>query len=184
MQSSSFRRPPSPSDTCAAEGPAAEDLLFRLRWPDGPVCPFCGGRFVYALSGSRNRHNRFKCGGCRRQFTLTKSTILENSRLPLSCWVAAAELLTSRPDPPPLLELERHLGVGRTGARNLLSRLAYAARRLPLEAMLRHDAAGHAVPSFAHLGRDALLAALLATPAPTDRNTHDTNGVTEEPSAP
>lgn len=153
-------RSPAPSPS-----PTVEALFVRLRWPHGPACPFCGTAGVYGLEGGRTPRRRFKCAACRRQFTVTKSTILENSRLSLDVWFRAARVLTSLDGPPSVAVLEERLEVGRTAARNLLERVRYAARRQPLRTKLRDP--DLRTPSFGHMTSEALLIALLATPAPT-----------------
>ena len=73
---------------------AAFDELERIVWPQGPVCPFCGnmGR-MYKLHGVKSkpskknpegivRNGLRKCGECRRQFTVRKGTIFEDSPIP------------------------------------------------------------------------------------------------------
>lgn len=81
--------------------------LERILWPDGPVCPHCGGMDrVYALKGVRTkpskknpegvvRHGLKKCGHCRKQFTVRVGTIFEDSHAPLHKWFQAIHLLAS-----------------------------------------------------------------------------------------
>src|SRR5438046_2227933 len=70
--------------------------LESIRWPDGPVCPHCGsaqtdGRKHYWLANQ----NRWKCYGCRKQFTVTVATIFESSHIKLNKWLLAFYLLCS-----------------------------------------------------------------------------------------
>ena len=86
---------------------AAFAELERLMWPDGPVCPHCGGMDrVYALKGVRSkpskkspegveRHGLKKCGHCRKQFTVRVGTIFEDSHAPLHKWFQAIRLMVS-----------------------------------------------------------------------------------------
>lgn len=77
--------------------------------------------------------------------------------------------LTTMAGEPTVAALEHGVGLGRTAARNVLSRLDYAARRQPLGARLPRAADGRRPRLvFSHLDPHTLLAALLATPAPTD----------------
>ena len=74
-------------------------------WPEGPVCPHCGGNErIYALKDVRSkpskknpqgviRHGLKKCGHCRKQFTVRLGTVFESSHIPLHLWFQAAHLL-------------------------------------------------------------------------------------------
>ncbi len=86
---------------------AAFDYVESMLWPDGPVCPHCGGMDkAYALKGVRSkpskknpegieRHGLYKCGHCRKQFTVRIGTIFEESKLPLHIWLQAIHLMCS-----------------------------------------------------------------------------------------
>jgi transposase-like protein len=102
---------------------AAFDELERIVWPNGPVCPFCGsmGR-MYSLTGIRSkpskkhpegiaRHGLRKCGECRKQFTVRKGTIFEDSPVTLHVWFQAAYLLCVSKKGISSNQLSRTLGV-------------------------------------------------------------------------
>ena len=61
---------------------AAREYLEAIRWPDGPVCPHCGGteRNV-KLQGESHRPGLLFCGDCRTQFTVTVGTVFERSKV-------------------------------------------------------------------------------------------------------
>lgn len=79
----------------------------EMLWPDGPVCPHCGVvDRAYRLEGVRTkpskknpegkeRHGLWKCRECRKQFTVRKSTIFEESHLPPHLWLQAIHLMVS-----------------------------------------------------------------------------------------
>jgi hypothetical protein len=93
---------------------AAREYLEKLRWPDGTVCTGCGviGE-SYKLrrsektkeeviemirAGKRIRKTPqgvWKCRGCKKQFTVTVGTIVEDSHIPLHKWLLAIHLMTS-----------------------------------------------------------------------------------------
>ena len=60
---------------------AAFAKLESIIWPNGPVCPHCGGiGRAYALNGVKDKKGRVrlglkKCGQCRGQFTVRKNTV-------------------------------------------------------------------------------------------------------------
>lgn len=86
---------------------AAFKKVEALLWPEGPVCPYCGGKDrIYVLEGVRSkpskknpegilRHGLKKCGHCRKQFTVRVNTIFESSHIPLHKWLQAIHLLCS-----------------------------------------------------------------------------------------
>ena len=61
--------------------------LERIRWPDGViVCSHCGSsRKIHRVT----RGHLYKCADCKKQFSVRKGTIFEESRLPLRKWFAA-----------------------------------------------------------------------------------------------
>jgi transposase-like protein len=65
------------------------ELLERLRWPDGVVCPRCKDARVSRLK----EYARYECVGCEYQFTVTSGTVFHDSHLPLPIWFLAVLLL-------------------------------------------------------------------------------------------
>ena len=64
-------------------------LLERLRWPEGVMCPRCKDIRVSRLKD----YARYECVGCEYQFTVTSGTIFHDSHLPLPIWFLATLLL-------------------------------------------------------------------------------------------
>lgn len=108
----------------------------RLRWGDEPTCPRCGDDDVYKVrsrSGGRGRHYRWCCRACRKQYTVRKGTVMEESRLPLrvwcyACWAASRADVGISP-----LQLARHARITARSARYLLSRIGHAMERSAAE---------------------------------------------------
>jgi transposase-like protein len=104
---------------------AARALLERLRWPEGPQCPRCGGHKpdVFLIGGEKHSHREglYQCKRCRRSFSVTVGTPLERLRIPLSTWVRAAHAFSYGPprsrrwsegdSKPTLLEIQHKLDV-------------------------------------------------------------------------
>jgi len=88
---------------------ACRQYLSACRWPDGFVCPACGNRRAYELVGQR----RWQCAACRRQVSLTASTILHNTKTPLTVWFCAAYLMTTDKRGVSALLLQRQLALPR-----------------------------------------------------------------------
>lgn len=84
-------------------------------WPNGPVCPHCGGyEKIYAIKANTAKRVRYglkKCGQCRQQFTVKVGTIFEQSHVPLNLWLQAMYLLCSSKKGISTQQLHRTLGV-------------------------------------------------------------------------
>ena len=73
---------------------AAFQQLEATLWPQGPVCPRCGGMDrITAVKGARMGLRR--CGPCKRQFTVTVGTVFESSHVKLHMWLQAVYLMCS-----------------------------------------------------------------------------------------
>ncbi len=90
----------------------AREHLESIRWPNGAVCPHCGGcERVMKLQGKSTRKGVHKCGDCRKQFTVTVGTVYERSHIPLNKWVMATHLMCSSKKGISAHQLHRSLGV-------------------------------------------------------------------------
>lgn len=70
---------------CSEEVCARE--LYRIRWPNGFVCPACG--HAQATVIRTRRLPLFACRRCRHQTSLTAGTVMEKSKTSLSQWFQA-----------------------------------------------------------------------------------------------
>lgn len=82
------------------------DYVEWLRWPDGFVCPHCGGM------GQRGTDGLWRCSGCRRRVSVTSGTVFDKTRTPLTVWFEAAWLMTVPKNGVSALTLSRVLPVG------------------------------------------------------------------------
>jgi hypothetical protein len=83
--------------------------LQAARWPQGFVCPKCGG--AARTSFLRQGLPYWECAGCAYQCSLICGTVFESSKLALSRWFLAMQLLTQSKNNVSALELMRQLGV-------------------------------------------------------------------------
>jgi transposase-like protein len=104
---------------------AARVHLESLLWPYGPTCPRCGvtGDRITKLQGKSTRPGVYKCKDCRKPFTVTVGTVMERSKIPLSKWVLAAQLMASSKKGMSALQLQRMLGTNYETAWFLFHRL-------------------------------------------------------------
>ena len=96
---------------------ACIDHLVKTRWPDGVECPTCQSRKIWTCK------KRFRCGSCKRDFSVRTGTIYESSPLSLRKWFAAMWLLSSSPKGISSCQLAREIGVTQKTAWFVLGRL-------------------------------------------------------------
>lgn len=130
---------------------AAFVALEKIMWPDGkpPHCPHCGveghcNRLAVQRSKPSKRnpegkpvHGLWKCYACRKQFTVRKNTVFEESRLELHQWFQAAFLMCSSKKGVSSNQLHRTLGCTLKTAWFVSHRLREAMRdgRMPMPPM-------------------------------------------------
>jgi len=86
---------------------ACRDFLFRLRWPDGFICPRCNnsGQWV-------DGKGRIICKGCRWHTTVMVGTVFQDTHQPLTVWMRAMWWMTNQKTGLSGLGLQRLLGLG------------------------------------------------------------------------
>jgi transposase-like protein len=90
----------------------ARQHLEALQWPHGPVCPHCGVvNEATQLQGKSTRPGVWKCRPCQKPFSVTVGTVFERSKIPLTKWLLATELLTSSKKGISAHQVHRMLGV-------------------------------------------------------------------------
>lgn len=90
----------------------AREHLEAIRWPNGPVCPHCGGTERNSLMhGKSHRPGLYFCGDCRDPFTVTVGTVFERSKIGLHKWLLAMQLMCSSKKGMSSHQLHRTLGV-------------------------------------------------------------------------
>lgn len=81
-------------------------------WPQGAVCPHCGGmERVGKLKGKTTRPGLWKCYECRKPFTVKLGTIFEDSKVPMRLWLQAMYLIAGSKKGISSNQLHRILGV-------------------------------------------------------------------------
>jgi transposase-like protein len=103
--------------------------LEAIVWPNGPVCPRCGG-FDRITPVKGGRAGLRRCGPCKREFTVTVGTIFESSHIPLHKWFQAAHLLASSKKGISSHQLHRTLKISYKTAWFMSHRLREAMREL------------------------------------------------------
>jgi transposase-like protein len=81
-------------------------------WPNGPVCPHCGGTDrISKMQGKSTRVGAYKCYQCRKPFTVKIGTIFEDSKVPMRVWLQAMYLIAGSKKGISSNQLHRILGV-------------------------------------------------------------------------
>jgi transposase-like protein len=99
------------------------EAVKQMRWPDGKIaCPFCDKDRHYWL----DKQMRWKCAGCRKQFSVKQGTIFEDSPLSLDKWLCAMWLIANCKNGISSYELARDIGITQKSAWFMLHRIRYA----------------------------------------------------------
>jgi len=115
----------------------ARAFLEGKRWPDGVVCAFedCGGSEItrFEVKASTRKNGRtvparslFKCRTCKRQFSVTKGTIFEDSKIPLRTWLIVAQRMCVSKKSVSARQIEREFGVTYESAWFMCHRIRWA----------------------------------------------------------
>lgn len=81
-------------------------------WPNGPVCPHCGGvERISKMQGKSTRVGTYKCYQCRKPFTVKIGTIFEDSKVRMNVWLQAIYLIAGSKKGISSNQLHRILGV-------------------------------------------------------------------------
>lgn len=110
----------------------AHAYLVKLRWPDGVIpCPSCGCTENYYLATQL----RWKCKGCKRQFSVKIGTIFEDSPIKLDKWLIAIWLIVNAKNGVSSCEIARSLEVTQKTAWFMLHRIRLALQEGTFEKM-------------------------------------------------
>jgi transposase-like protein len=106
---------------------AARKLIESIRWPDGPICPYCGTfNHAYPLK----KAGWYRCGSkeCRKDFTVTIGTVMERSHIPLHKWMIGFYLMNASKKGVSAHQLHRTLGIKYQSAWFMCHRIREAMR--------------------------------------------------------
>jgi len=101
------------------------EFLKDMRWGGNVTCIYCNCSKVYTLNG---KNKRFKCADCKKQFSVIKGTIFENSPIPLSTWFCVIYTVITRTKSISSVQLASDIGVTQATAWFMLHRIRYMLR--------------------------------------------------------
>ncbi len=114
---------------------AAEAWFVETRWPGGEIaCPHCGSLKIRAIPNRKPQP--YRCGDCRKHFSVKTGTVMQGSNLPLRTWAMAYYLMATGIKGTSSMKLHRDLGVTQKTAWHLAHRIRES----------WNDGAGDAVP--------------------------------------
>ena len=103
-------------------------------WPEGPICPHCGGvERISLMKGKSTRIGVYKCYQCRKPFTVKVGTVFESSHIPMRIWLQAMVLMCSSKKGISSNQLHRVLGVSLKSAWFMSHRIREAMRVVGME---------------------------------------------------
>jgi transposase-like protein len=107
--------------------PEAETMLRRIRWaPDGePTCSHCGSLDAYDCRRPSGAP-RWRCRGCKKDFSITSGTLFSSYKLPLRGYLAAVAIFCNEVKGKSMLALSRDLGLSYKSAFVLAHKLREA----------------------------------------------------------
>jgi transposase-like protein len=94
-----------------ADEAAAVAHLEAGRWPNGVICPLCGGVESAKKMGGQTQAGMFLCNACRGKFTVRTRTVFERSHIPLHKWLLATHLMAASKKGISAHQLHRMLGI-------------------------------------------------------------------------
>ncbi len=119
---------------------AAYEYLEELRWAGSPVCPHCGnedkcyfltpanGKSRATRTGAQTQRRLWKCGSCRRQFSVLTDTVMHGTKIPVRTWVFVIFEMCSSKNGVSAREIERKYGLCPRSAWHLTHRIREAMR--------------------------------------------------------
>lgn len=83
------------------------DYLYKLRWPNGFVCPKCKNKTSWPIGNTL-----YECSKCGRQSSVIAGTIFQDTRTPLKTWFTAIWWITTQKSGASAEGLQQVLGLG------------------------------------------------------------------------
>lgn len=103
---------------------AAVEWLEQTRWPDGPVCPKCGG--TENITRTKGVKYQYRHKDCRKRFTVKTDTIMHSSKIEVRDWLVAMYCVMTDRKGISSLELSKKISVTQKTAWYMLQRIREA----------------------------------------------------------
>ncbi len=86
---------------------ACREHLFRLRWPDGFLCPRCG----CVRHSWHSTRDLYQCSSCKYQASITAGTVFHKTRTPLRKWFWMIFMMSRQKSGVSILGLQKLLEI-------------------------------------------------------------------------
>lgn len=107
-------------------------VLMEARWRGVPRCPACGSSRALPIRRTQGAWQRWRCGGCRKRYSVTTGTAIHSTKLRPHDWVAAASLAL-----PDEAEIAEAIEVSSITARRIAALLRPVRNSPPTERLYR-----------------------------------------------
>jgi transposase-like protein len=104
-----------------------EDCIRYLKdilWGNGKYCPFCGSNHIHEFKDIK----RNRCYECKKDFSIRKGTIFEDSNIKLKKWFMASYIYNAHKKGISSCQLAKDISVSQPTAWFMLQRLRHASR--------------------------------------------------------
>ena len=85
-----------------------------LRWPNGPVCPYCASKSVASVKDAKPMP--FRCRDCRKHFSVKTATVMQSSKIDVRIWLQAMYFMSVAKKGVSSCQMSRQLGVQQSTA--------------------------------------------------------------------
>lgn len=112
---------------------ACREHLYKIKWPEGFVCPKCGVKHEPYIIKARNK---YQCKHCNHQTSVTAGTIMHRSSTPLIKWFLAIYLMGQDKRGCSAVKLQSELGIAYDTAWTISHKIRKAMKDRDCEYML------------------------------------------------
>lgn len=116
----------------------AKEIFEQVRWGDTLQCPYCKSSNVYRMN---SKVQPYKCGECKRKYTVKTGSILQNSKTSVQQWLYAIYVMKINTKGISSLQLSRELGITQKSAWYMLQKIrkCFLERASKLEGIIEMD---------------------------------------------
>lgn len=105
-----------------ADDDICQEFVEKMRWPEAVKCLQCGSDKIGHIKSRR----MYQCKECRKQFSVKKGTIFEDSALSLDKWLCAIWMMVNAKNGVSSYEIARSIGITQKSAWHMQARIRKA----------------------------------------------------------